>query len=549
MIKKYWIELLVFLAIATVLLTCMSPQITWMNTDSDGAHYILASKYMTTAHNTSAPLYLLLGRLFHFLPFGTDAWKMGLISVIGTLIAVSFIYLIVRKLLSDNPKVRWYAIIASILYGSSALVISQSTIIETYPLVTGILLGAYYFILQKRWYMTSIFIGIGMAIHPLLSGLIWLIYFIAHKELRKWKPFLITFSFALFYLYIPIVGIINPNEHMWNNTSIDGFFRGNFGTLFMLSGGLSMWDLPKRIIDTLLILGISLGLGLVLSIWQFAKTHRLRYELMWLMLIPTLYFTTNLSAETYVYLIMAVAFGSIVSAIALSKIRWQYAMATLLIALGLWGFNANYLDIGRTLDPEMSAMKFYNEELSKIPDGEIYMGGGWTWAMVFLYNREEGRNIIPICTDTLPSDKYLDILESQGIKLTRYPDTSYITKEGSIAVSIAEQNEHVWISKVVKPEVYQYEIVPAKDNIDYIGRWIGQELTPSWQFKPSNPYKYITGQLEVVEWHHILMSNKNAVFVIFCGLCGYTVFWVFTGGFRRKKHEIRNKEKETTTTR
>lgn len=224
-------------------------------------------------------------------------------------------------------------------------------------------------------------------------------------------------------------------------------------------------------------------------------------------------------------------------------------MATLLIALGLWGFNANYLDIGRTLDPEMSAMKFYNEELSKIPDGEIYMGGGWTWAMVFLYNREEGRNIIPICTDALPSNKYLDILESQGIKLTRYPDTSYITKEGSIAVSIAEQNEHVWISKVTKPEVYQYKIVPAKDNIDYIGRWIGQELTPSWQFKPSNPYKYITGQLEVAEWHHILMSKKNAVFVIFCGLCGYTIFWVFTGGFRRKKHEIRNKEKETTTTR
>jgi len=948
LVKRYWAEILVFLTIGAVLICDLSPGITWINTDSDGAHYILAAKYMTTAHNTSAPLFLLIGRLFLWIPLGSDAWRMGLISVVGTMIAVSFIYLIVKKLLVDNKNARWLAIIASIIYGGSALVISQSTIIETYALTTGLLLGVYYFILNKRWNVASVFLGVCLAIHPLLTGLMWLVFFCSHKELRKWKPFIIMASFILFYLYIPIAGLVNPNGNMWNNTSIEGFFRGNFGTLFMLSGGISMWDLPKRIIDTFSILGISLGFGLLLNIWQFLKVHKLRYELMWLVIAPTLYFVTNLSAETYVYLIVAVAFASIVSALVLSKIKWQFAITTLLIALGLMGYNVNYLDIGRTCfpkgtkilikrrwkncklkpdnttdsqsienikigdevlsfnvktgkkeykpvvklyrhktndfimikfangneirctpehpiavddygrikwvqakdlniddkciqhyygwfkqrvrnisirgktiedrygkskakelrmmwsdkhsklrddkssiynskdyannmrvivnegyelgtrkswnmgltketdnrvknislsisqayknnpkiietirkkqkdnwknpnskfhteeywdlyrkgrnnkpsglevkvkqildsafpstwiytgnytypikdsnsgkrrfpdfkhycykklieafnnfdkirkygtvkrykqittrfyhkagyevkyleyynvfrnpdkivklindyiynpnvyitkviskeyvrsvnnkdvynievkdnnnyyafgilvhncDPEMSAMKFYNEELPKIPDGQIYMAGGWTWAMSYLYNREENRNIIPICTDDLPSSQYLDMIEKQGIKLTRNDSSSYITKEGSIAVSIAEQNDNVWIAKVTKPEVYQYEIVPAKDNIDYIGRWIGQEITPAWKFKPSNPYKYITGQLEVSEWHHILMSNKNAVFISFFGLLGYTVFWIFTGGFRkRKKNENRLKKEKAKT--
>ena len=540
LINKYWPEGLLFAAIFGGLLLCLSPGMTWMNTDSDGAHYILASKYMLVAHNTSAPLYLLLGRLFLYLPIGSDAYRMGLISVIASTFAAIMIYKTVRLHLQYGNRSRLFAGIAALIYGGSALVISQSTIIETYPLATSLLITSYYFTVRKQWVRSSILLGLTLAIHPLLFGIIWLVMVIAHKELRNVKLIAMTWSFAIFYLYVPIVTYLNDAPNMWGNNQGDGFIKANFGTLMMLTGGLSMYDLPKRIIDTVLILFVSMGLGTGIVIHYFARLKKWKSILLWLVLWPAIYFATNLAAETYVYLILAVAFGSIVTGIALAKINIKWAYATLVIAVLMMGFNINYYDIGRTLDPEMSTEKFYNEELIKIPDGDIYMAGGWTWAIIYLYNKEHGTNIIPVCTDTLPNDGYLNTLNDIGVEYTPSSSESYITRQGEVALSIAELNDNVWIAKEVKPEVYQYVVEPAIGNESYIGRWIGEEITPTWRFEPSNPYKYISGELEISEWHHILRSNRDAKFLLSVFLWVFIIMYVWDRySKKRKKNEVR----------
>jgi len=540
-IKKYWIELLVFGAIFGGLLVCLSPNITWMSTDSDGAHYILAAKYMTVAHHMSAPLYLLIGHVFLWIPMGTEAWRMGLISMLATVGCCVFIYLIVRRLLKDNSKARLYAIISSLVYGGSALVISQSTIIETYTLATMCGVGAYYFALTKRWSWSSVLLGIGIAVHPFLAFIAWVVLFFTYKEMRNWRRYLITIAFFAFYLYIPIIGHINPNDNMWGNETTKGFFGGTFGMVLMLTGGLSMWDMPKRFIDTILILLVSFGLGIIPLIYNFVKTRTWRNHLLWLVLIPVIFFAINLTAETYVYMIVAIAFGSIAVGLGLSNMRKKWAIVVLIATIGLMSWNTNYFDIGRTLDSEMSAMKFYNEELPKIPDGEIFMGGGWNWSMVYLYNKEEHRNIIPISTDSLPDDNYVAILKQKGIQLETSNSKSYITKQGEIELSIAELNEGVWIAKETKPEVYQYVIELAKGNETYVGRWIGQELQPEWKWKPSNPYLYISGQLEVKEWHHILQSSRNAFFIISLVVYGWFMSWVLIKLWKRRKKNVSTK--------
>jgi len=63
-LKKYWPEVLVFGVIAGVLVNNLAPDWTWMNTDSDGAHYTMAAKYLTTAHHMSAPLIHFLATYF-----------------------------------------------------------------------------------------------------------------------------------------------------------------------------------------------------------------------------------------------------------------------------------------------------------------------------------------------------------------------------------------------------------------------------------------------------------------------------------------------------
>jgi hypothetical protein len=539
-IKRYWLEISVVGIIFAVLLNDNLPSLTWMNTDSDGAHYLLAAKYLYPSHNTSAPLFLLLGHMFLWIPFGSESWRLGLIMVLSTTVACILIYLIVRRLLLENKKARWYALIAMLTYGGSALVISQSTIVDTYALDTMLMLLAYYLCLKRNWVWASVAIGLLWAIHTLFAWMIWFVLFIMYKEMRNIVLVVITLSFLLFYLYIPITVAINHPPNMWNNETFGGFFQSSFSVFAILTGGLSVWDFPKRILDTIGILGVSLGFGIIAIIWYFIKTRKRSHNgLLWLLLIPIAWFVTNLAAETYVYLIMAVAFGAIVMALGLSKMRIGWALVTAIVAVGFLVFNANYFDIGRTEDSEMSAIKFYKEELPKIPDGQYFMGGAWNWAMVYLYNKEEGRNIIPISTDSLPAENYLDVLEKQGIKFERN-NLLYLDKQITLELSVTKLNEGVWIAKETKPEVYQYTIEKARGNETYIGKWLNQPMIVTWKWKPSNPYKYISGALEVAEWNRILFSNWNVRFFVDIAFLGLILNWLmwklpFFGKLDKKK--------------
>lgn len=539
-IRQYWIELLVFGAVFAVLVICNLPQMTWVNTDSDGPHYILSAKYLQVAHNMSQPLFLLIGKLFLYLPLGTEAWRMGLISVLATTGCTVLIYMVARHHLAGNAKARWYAIIASLTYGGSALAVSQSTIIETYALATMLSVWAYYMSLKKRWLFTSIILGIGLAVHPGLTAFCWIVLFVANKAMRSWKWVLITGSFLLFYLYIPLVGMLGESLSMWGNETASGFAGNNIGMMLFIAGALSLWDLPKRVLDTVGIIGISLGFGSMIVAWYYIKLRKIRNALLWLILLPAIYVAGNLAPQVYVYLLPSVAYGAIVVGIGLSKLHINWAYATAIVAVGLLVFNANYFDIGRTLDPNLSAQKFYDEELPKIKDGEIYLGGGWTWAIVYLYNKEEGRNIIPICIDILPSEEYLDIMEAKGIKLVRTESTNQIDRQWEVALSIAQNNPNVWIGRDTVPSRYECEVVPAKGNEWLITRWLSQKANPEIAWKPSNPYHFITGAIEVSEWKFILRSTHNVRFALACGIIGWFIYWLTLRTYDRKKKGVRD---------
>ena len=536
-LKKYLPEIIVFGLIFSVLLICVAPDITWVNTDSDGPHYVLAAKYMVPAHNTSAPLFLLTGRAFLFLPFGTDAWKMGLISVIATTLCAYVIYLIVKNKLKDNPKSRLFALISALIYGGSALVISQSTIIESYAMATLFAITAYYFYSQSKYNWTSVFLGLCLAVHPLFAVITWFVLFLANKSMRKWKPIIITSSFVLFYLYIPVVARLTVEYDMWGNASIGGFLGNNLTTMLMLAGNISLWDLPKRILDTIAMLGVSLGLSFIPLIYYFVKQRTWKNSLLWLFSLPVIYFIVNLSMETYVYMMIGIAFAAIPIGIGLSKMNIKWAYAVGVVAVGLTLFNAHYFDIGRTLDPNLSAARYYQEELPKLDDGDILLAGGWTWAIAYLYNKEEGRQIEPVCIDILPSEQYMQDLEDAGIKLIRTDSDRHIDKQWEVALSIAELNDNVWLAKETNPASYEYELVLAKDNMWLIERWLNYEKEPEWRFDVSNPYHFITGALAVEEWKFIVWTNHSVFFYIQWATAGLFIYWIGVMIYDKKKKQ------------
>jgi len=568
-VKRYKWELLTFSTIFSILLLDCSPDMTWINTDSDGIHYTYAAKYLYPAHKTSAPLFLLLGHAFLWLPLGTEFWRIAFISVLASTASAVFIYLIITEKLgsksvrpeeieAQNNRSRIHGLIGALIFGGSALVISQSTIVETYALVTMFGLGAYYFAIKGKWLPCALMLGAGGAVHHLI-GITLIVLFIAYKELRRWKYVGVMSAFLLFYLYIPITVAINHPIDIWGNLTLVTFMNDNLTTGGMLIGGLSIWDLPKRTLDTVGILGVSLGLALIPIGYFILERHNssdpirkkhYKEPLLWLFFLPIIYYCTNLAPQTVVYCMPAIGFGAVIAGIGLSRMRPYWKWVVLGCAAGLLAFNANYFDIGRNLDPELSASRYYYEELDKIPDNEVLVAQqGWEWAAVPMYNKENNRNILPVCTSTLPSKHYQQTLRDMGIKLdvpevVRYEFSYEFSSD--IAASILELNDNVWLTIPSAPRTYGAEIVPAKGNEELLGSTSHTILsTQEWQWRPSNPYDIITGAIEVEEWVQIVVSNYSCLMFGMLGVIGGISVWIGYMVFvRKRKWNLKRRARE-----
>jgi hypothetical protein len=466
-------------------------------------------------------------------------------------------------------------LLGTLVYGGSALVISQSIIIETYALVTMFGVMAYYFSLRKNWFAVALCLGAGGAVHHLI-GITIAVLFIAHKEFRKWKYLGTMAAFLIFYIYVPLT---NRPPYMWEQPAANigqwfkNFFVDNMGTAIMLIGGLSIWDVPKRILDMLGQIGVSFTLGLIPLVAALWNRKLWKEPLFWLVILPIGYYCTNLAPQTSVYLMPSIAFGAILVGVGLKKLQglwgssklvlWKaYAIAVLPVlvlvsSVGMMGYNANYFDIGRTLDKNLSATQFYEQELSKIPDGQILLTQqGWEWTMVFLYNKEEGRNIIPACTGMLPSVVYRDMLQAQGVNVVDYPDENMSTRPTLIGESIFRLNDNVWSTISTDPATYGATVIPVKQNGSFVAEvsynkgyyYEGKALlmmSPKsitdgtmdmqWQFKPSNPYDIMTGSIEVKQWIWIVFSNYSVLTMTMMALVGAVPCWIFYMKFMKKK--------------
>lgn len=527
-IKKYWLEILVIATILFVLGIDAAPSPTWINTDSDGIHYTFSAEYLYPSHKGSAPIFLLLGNLFMRIPIGTDFWRMALISVISGTVASTFILLIIRKKLEGVKWVKWYAIIGALVFGGSALAISQNTIIDSYPLVTAVCLGVYYFCLKKKWLTASILIGVAGAIHPTAMLVVIPMLVAYRKDLLTWRRLGVMALFTLFYLYVPLT---NRPPYMWfpsNSTGgIFGFVKDTIDTAAMLTGKLAIYDLPKRLLDFggLILLNFAI-IGVIPLIWAFKTGKKWwRNVLLWIIAIPSLYYISDLAPQTAVYVQPSISFGAVAIGIGLSKLnkKWMYATAT--CAIVFLGFNANYFDIGRTLDPKLSATEYYTVELDKVPDGEILMPYyGWEWAAIFRYNKENDRHIIPVCIDTLISHNYQGLLVDDNVKFHTYDNIeNRQERQNAIALSIVDLNDNVWTTRTTDAETYGCEVIPAKGNENILIK-IPTEPPGRWHFKPSNPYDVITGAVEVNEWRFVTVSNYSVLFISVLFLSGLVIF-------------------------
>jgi hypothetical protein len=407
----------------------------------------------------------------------------------------------------------------------------------------------YYFSQKKRWLATVLSLGCGLAIHPLALFYIIPIFISNRKELFTKKWVIITLAFLLFYLYIPIT---NRPPYLWQGSSsifssdgIGDFINDVGSTIMMLTGGISMWDLPKRILDTILLFGVSLGVGIIPLLWK--RTKVLKEPLFWLMIIPTIYFVSDLAIQTYVYLMPAIAFACIYIGDVLHKFNKKILYAGMACVLLLWAFNINYFDIGRSLDSNMEASNYYYNELDKVPDGSILLcQQGWEWAAVSSYNINYNRNIIEVYVGVLSSAEYQETLKGYGLELESDASLSSREQEKLVARSLVELNDDIYITIPTDMSNYGCEVVKANGDISLL-EWESREIFDESgnvivYLMPSNPYDIITGAIEVKEWRDVLYSNMSVLSLFMMGTIGFVPCWIlYQVVIKKKKFKIGKK--------
>jgi hypothetical protein len=113
----------------------LAPGLTWANHGSDGGDLVTAAAVGGVAHPTGYPTYLLLARLFQFLPVGELAYRTNLLSAFCAVFSALGVFAIVRAVLTERTwTARAAAAVAALAFGCSPLLWSQAVITEVYSL-------------------------------------------------------------------------------------------------------------------------------------------------------------------------------------------------------------------------------------------------------------------------------------------------------------------------------------------------------------------------------------------------------------------------------
>lgn len=89
----FWF-ILVYAAVFTVYLFSLCPTIYL----EDSAEYATVAATLGISHPSGYPLYVLLGKLFTFLPWGNVAWRVNLMSAFFGALTCAFLFLIIQKI-------------------------------------------------------------------------------------------------------------------------------------------------------------------------------------------------------------------------------------------------------------------------------------------------------------------------------------------------------------------------------------------------------------------------------------------------------------------
>lgn len=213
---------------------------------ADSFEFQVVAYKLGVAHPTGYPLYILLGKMFTFLPIGDIAYRVNLISPIGASLAALFLFLFVRRLIRS----RWAALCSAFTFAFAQTLWSQAVIAEVYTLNVLFVVLILYLLLRWRdghtasLRLLAFVLGLSLTNHLtmvlLLPPVSLFILWTEPEILRRGRLWLVLLGLFLLGLavdlYIPLRW---PALHQGRPMRLDEFIAWITGQQF--SGALR-WD-------------------------------------------------------------------------------------------------------------------------------------------------------------------------------------------------------------------------------------------------------------------------------------------------------------------
>ncbi|MDE2025023.1 MAG: DUF2723 domain-containing protein [Patescibacteria group bacterium] len=259
-----YIPVLLFLFTSAVYISHLSPSVY----GGDSGDFIAAILSFGVPHPSGYPLFMLLGIMANFLPFGiTPAWKIGLVSVFASSATVALVYLLVHKL----TKSVLLALLTATTLAFFYLFWLYAEIVEVFALNNLFYMLLLYLsvlyrqkLATKYLYIISFVLGLSFANHEItflvIPSLFILVLSANWKVLLQWKTVLscigLFFIGLLPYIYIPIAASRQPAVNWDNASTLQNFLhlvlRADYSWSVstnpdMLTRFLAVWALAQRL--------------------------------------------------------------------------------------------------------------------------------------------------------------------------------------------------------------------------------------------------------------------------------------------------------------
>lgn len=195
----------------------------------DCGEFSAATAWQQVPHPPGAPLFLIVGRWFHMIPFGDPGWRINMVSAVGSAVTAMLCYLIIVKMIErwrpyreGRPMSSYLSTFGGALIGTLAFTWSDTqwfNSVESEVYAAGTTLIAAMIWLMMRWneqadkpgheryllmiaYLTGLAFGIHLLALLVIPAVAFVIYFRSFKT--SMLGFAVTLALTAFIFYFVI---------------------------------------------------------------------------------------------------------------------------------------------------------------------------------------------------------------------------------------------------------------------------------------------------------------------------------------------------------